>query len=303
MIKNYVALVLLLLSISLPAIAQSERGNTSRWIHSDDSSELSVTTRNNVRFNEDYTDVLSIGGDGSVEVFERQSNFTRRLKIAAGANGQLVRTYSVNGETREFDSEGKSWLAKMLAQAVGKGFDARNRAIQITRQSGTAGLLNEIPRLTGDYTKRIYLEEAVKSENFDAGALQEVLKLIASDISSDYEKATFLINTIAASPINRKPLEAYFAAIGTIKSDYEHGRVLKAVLKANPAKKEILMMTLASAASINSNYERANVLIQIAQANVQDESVRIALLNAVKTLASDYERGRVLNVVYLKEIK
>jgi hypothetical protein len=303
MIRSLTCLIFLLFSITLTATAQNERNSTSRWNHSDGSTELSVTVRNDVRFNDDYTDVSSINGDGSLEVFERRAGFSRQLKIAAGANGQLVRTYLVNGQERSFDAEGKDWLAKIMAEAVGKGFDAKARAIQIIRQRGAAALLNEIPRLTGDYTKRVYLEEAVKSGNLDAGALNEVLKQTGADISSDYEKATLLINTVNTSSTNRKTQEAYFAATGTIKSDYERGRVLKSVLKANAANKEILLPIIASAAKINSDYEKANVLIQAAQAKEQGEAIRSALLNAVKTITSDYERGRVLNAVYLNETK
>jgi hypothetical protein len=303
MIKSLILMFFLLFSITLTATAQNERNSTSRWNHSDGSTELSVTMRNDVRFNHDYTDVSSINGDGSFEVKERRGSFTRQLKIVPGADGQLVRTYTVNGETRALDAEGKDWLAKILNEAIRKGFDARARAIQIIRQRGATALLNEIPQLAGDYTKRVYLEEAVKSGNLDAGALQEVLKQTGRDISSDYEKATLLINTVSKAATNRKTLDAYFSAVETIKSDYEHGRVLKAVLKVNAENKEILPLSVASAAKINSDYEKANVLIQVARVKVQDESTRSALLNAVKTITSDYERGRVLNAVYLNEPK
>lgn len=303
MIKNLFLMATLLLTITLTAIAQKERNSTSRWIESDGSTELSVTMRNNVRFSDDYTDVLSISNDGFLEARERRGGVTREIRITNGANGQFVRTYTVNGEVRPFDTEGKSWLAKMLSEAVSKGLDARNRAVQIIRQRGVDALLNEVQTLKGDYTKRIYLEEAVKSGNLDANVLQEILKQTERDISSDYEKATLLINVIDASSINSKTLDDYFAAIDTIKSDYEHARVLKAVLKSNSENKEILMPIIFSAAKISSDYEKANVLIRVAQAKMMDERIRAAFLSAVKTINSDHERGRVLNVVYLDEVK
>ena len=70
MIKSFILMVFLLLSITLTATAQNERA--SRWNHSDGSTDLSVTMRNNVRFSDDYTDVSSIDGDGSLEVLERR---------------------------------------------------------------------------------------------------------------------------------------------------------------------------------------------------------------------------------------
>lgn len=303
MIKSLLLTVFLLLTISLTGIAQKERKGTSRWIESDGSTELSVTMRNDVRFNDDYTDVLSISRDGFLEARERRGGLTHEIRITSSANGQIVRTYTVNGETRPYVTEGKNWLARMLAEAVSKGFDAHNRAVQIIRQRGVSALLNEVQTLKGDYTKRIYLEEAVKSGNLDAGVLQEVLKQAERDVSSDYEKATLLINVIDASSINSKTHDDYFAAIDTIKSDYERARVLKAVLKTNPENKEILLPIISSATKIGSDYEKANVLIQVAQAKTMDERIRAAFLSAVKTIGSDHERGRVLNVIYLNEVK
>jgi hypothetical protein len=193
MIKNLFLTVFLLLTVSLTAVAQKERTGTSRWVESDDSKELSLTIRNEVQFNPDYTDVVSIAGDGFLEARERLGSSNREIRIVLGANGQLARTYTVNGEARPFDTEAKNWLAKMLAEAVAKGFDAHRRAVQIIRQHGVGALLKEVPNLKGDYTKRVYLEEAVKSGNLDAVSRREVLRL-ALDISSDYEKATLLIN-------------------------------------------------------------------------------------------------------------
>ena len=301
MIKNLSLTVLLLLTITLTALAQNE--STSRWSHSDGSTELNLTVRNNVRFNDDYTDISNISGNGSVEVFERRNGSKRQLKISAGTNGQIIRVYSVNGETRSFDDEGKSWFAKVMAEAVSKGFDAGNRAAQIIRQRGATALVSETLLLTGDYTKRVYLEAAIKSGDLSADVLQDVFKQAESDISSDYEKAMLLISSAKTSLTKRKTLDAYFAAANTIKSDYERGRVLKTVLEAYPTNKDVLMMTLASAEKIKSDYEKANVLIQVGRDKAQDEGIRKALLNAVKTITSDYERGRVLNSVYLNETK
>lgn len=300
MIKNLISAFFLLLLIAATLTAQKD--DTSTWMHSDGATELSVKRRNSVRFNDDYTDVASISGDGFLEVLERRNGLTRRIRFTAGSNGQLVRTYSVNGETRAFDEEGKKWLAKMLNEAAGKGFDAPARAAQIIRQRGAAALLSEISRLSGDYPKRIYLEEAVKSGSLDADAFQQVFKL-ANAISSDYEKATLLIGAAKSSSINRNTQDAYFATLATVKSDYEHGRVLEAVLKADSSNKEIMKLSLASAAKIGSEYERANVLIRIARTNVRDERLRAELLNVTKTIASEHERGRVLNAIYLNESK
>lgn len=298
MIKSLIFTAFLLFTLCLTATAQKEVNNsTSRWVENDGSTELSVTSRNDVRFNDDYTDVVSVSSDGFLEVRERRGGLTRELKIVVGASGQLVRTYTVNGEARAFDAEGKNWLSKILAEAVRKGFDARARAARLVRRGGPAAIINEIPRLEGDYTKRVYLEEAVKSGNPDASALRQILNLTARDISSDYEKATLLINTVSVAAAQRSTLEAFFSVVDTIESDYEHARVLKAFLKANPGDKEIIMRTLGSAGKISSDYEKATLLIDATGASPTDRNALDDYFAAANSIKSDYERGRVLKSI------
>lgn len=304
MSKIFVSTVFLLMIMSSAAIAQSER-TTHQWTNNmtDDGTELNVTVRNDVRFNDDYTDIVQVGDDSLFQAREKRGGLTRLLKITAGANGQPVRSYTVNGEARAFDAEARRWLAKLLADSFSSGLDASGRARRIYSQQGARGVLDEIPHLNGDHIKRAYLEELFKNEGLDTKTLQQAFRVAAREISSDYEKATFLINTAGAHRGNRDALATYFAAIETVKSDYEHARVLKSGLKKKEESRELLLLTITSAAKIGSDYEKANVLIQVAQAQAQDEQIRAAMLAAIKTVGSDHERGRVLQAVYLNESK
>jgi hypothetical protein len=63
---------------------------------------------------------------------------------------------------------------------------------------------------------------------------EEVLRLLldsAATISSDYEKATFLIEVSNVYTGDTRLKSAFLKAVETIKSDYERGRVLSALLK------------------------------------------------------------------------
>ncbi len=86
MIKSFISMVFFLLSITLIATAQDEQTSTSRWNNSDGSTEMSVIIRNDVQFNEDYTDVASINSEGFLKTREQHGIFTRELIILAGAN-------------------------------------------------------------------------------------------------------------------------------------------------------------------------------------------------------------------------
>jgi hypothetical protein len=63
-----------------------------------------------------------------------------------------------------------------------------------------------------------------------ANQLRDVLRQMRT-ISSDYEKATFLIAVSNVYTGDSRLKSAFLKAVETIKSDYERGRVLSVLLK------------------------------------------------------------------------
>ena len=53
----------------------------------------------------------------------------------------------------------------------------------------------------------------------------------ATEMSSDYEKATFLVEVSNAYTGDARLKSAFLKAVESIKSEYERGRVLSALLK------------------------------------------------------------------------
>jgi hypothetical protein len=86
-----------------------------------------------------------------------------------------------------------------------------------------------IASISSDYERRGVLTALVKKNQSE-----EVLRLLldsAAGISSDYEKATFLVDVSNVYTGDTRLKDAFLKAVETIKSDYERGRVLSALLK------------------------------------------------------------------------
>lgn len=97
--------------------------------HGEPAYTLSVRARG-VRLNGDGSDVADVVQGGSLEIehvllpghpdadplIARGSRATvkRTLSVRRGSNGAVVRSYRVNGNEREFGSEGRAWLARLL---------------------------------------------------------------------------------------------------------------------------------------------------------------------------------------------
>ncbi|MFP5264630.1 MAG: hypothetical protein ACLGJB_22310 [Blastocatellia bacterium] len=293
-----------------PASAQTATGQSSRsrketsvrvdddnwnWVHRDDSVSLEVNIRGKVEFADDYADIKDISDGGRVRVIDERGGTSRKFEAAAAADG-LKRSYWVNGEPRPFDNEARGWLARVLNETVRQGgYDARPRVQRILRERGPNGVLQEISQLKGDYVKRIYLDELIKSGSLDDAMVRQVLRQAADEIKSDYEKSQLLIKMSEDYLHNDSQRAIYLEGVNTIRSDYEKGRALSALLKKGELSRENLSFLLKSVAAISSDYESAQLLIKVAEGFSFDDSSRAAYMDAVATIGSDYEKGRVLS--------
>jgi hypothetical protein len=279
-------------------------GRSLRWEHrsAEDGVDITLNSKD-VEFNDDYTDIESIRGDGYFRLSETRGGTVRRLEVMPGADGQLKREYRVGGEVRPFDDEARRWFARLLSQTVaGSGHDAEARVQRLLRRGGASAVLAEIGRLKTDYARRVYASALVERGNLNGDQLAKLLSQSAKGIDSDYEKATLLIHVLKHDLADADVRAAFFETANTLSSDYERGRVLAVLFKRSDVSAATLMLALKSTRGMSSDFEKANVLIRAARMNAADESVRAAIIEAAHTLSSDHERGRVLTVVTKRQL-
>ena len=282
---------------------QSQDRSTWKWQRSDDGMKLEVKVEGKVVFAEDYSDVRDIPDNGALRIMDERTAVRKLYVVTRGADGQLRRSYSVNGETRAFDAGAREWLRGVLLLAARQGgVDARARVRRILQRGGTQALIEEISHIEGDYARRIYFEELLKVEGLDTGALTNALRDASKKISSDYERAQLLLHVADRYLAKSELLPVYFAAADQIGSDYEHRRVLSAALKKSKLGPEALLKMLKSSSVIKSDYEKATFLIEAAQLFAGETGLRSAFLEVVETITSEYERGRVLSSLAKKNI-
>jgi hypothetical protein len=278
-----------------------EDDNNWNWHHRDGSVDLQVTIRGKVEFADDYSDIKSISYGGEIRVRDDQGGVLRKFEATADG-GSIIRTYSVNGQSRAFDDDARKWLAKTLDETVrAGGYDARARVQRILMQSGPRGVLGEISRLRSDYVKRIYFDELFAQGQLDSDNARQALRLAGTEISSDYEKAQLLVKMSDSYLVNDEMRGIYVDGVNTIHSDYERGRALSALLKKGDLSTGNVLFAIKSAANIKSGYERAQLLIKIANGFALDQAAQTAYLDAVASISSDYEKGRVLAAFLKKE--
>jgi hypothetical protein len=292
----------LILALSCLVVAQKIETHQDRsnwnWIQSDDGKKIEVRVENKVEFNDDYSDVSNIPGDGALKIFDSRGPHTYRLQVTRGAAGELKREYSVDGRTREFDNEGRQWLRTVLLQAVREGgLDARNRVQRILKQRGSRGLAEELTYIKGDYVRRIYFEAFLQAPGLSNDDLKTAVRNASQTIDSDYERAQ-LLSQVARVFVSRDDLvPEFFAALDRLSSDYERRRTLTSLLTKEQPTKNALSAMANSARLISSDYEKAVFLIDAADRYHADDHLRADWFNTLGSISSDYEHHRVLSAL------
>src|SRR6266487_1994909 len=249
-------------------------------------------------FNDDFTDIATLASGGRIVIKVDYGAHDRRLTIERGPGGALEREYKVDGSVKPFDDEARTWLAETLTLLFRRsGFMAEERARWILDRRGIQGLITELGEISGDYGRRIYYEEAVKSGKLDAAGYERLVTMAGQSISSDYELAEFLITVAKTQPLSERMQAGFVTAAKSISSDYERHRVLTAALSRPGLTPAAETAMLEAAGDMSSDYELATLLIELNNARPIDDAVRPAFFKAANKLSSDYEHRRVLDAV------
>ena len=295
-----VLLALMTIGLAFVAVAQitesTKNRSTWNWIQSDDGKKIEVRVENKVEFNDDYSDVANIPGDGALKIIDSRGSHTYRLNVTRGSAGALKREYFVDGRAHEFDGEGRQWLRGVLLQATREGgLDAKERVKRILRQRGARGLAEEITYLKGDYVRRIYFEEFLQVPNLSNDELKNAVRNASQTIESDYERAQLLLQVAPVFVSKQELVPEYFAALDRMKSDYERRRTLSGILKHGQLSREALTAMARSAKAISSDYEKAVFLLEAVDRYHSDDRLRPEWFNTLRSIESDYEHHRVLS--------
>ena len=219
----------------------------------------------------------------------------RRIEIRSDASGRMTRKFTVDGDERPWDDEGRRWLASvLLAFERRTAFTADTRVPALYREGGVDAVLREVSLLSGDHARRRYFEALFKatpslSESETRRALE-----IAGQMDSDFEVAQTLIAIAKTGKIGGGST-AYLQAVRNIESDFETRRVLTTLVKSATMDEEAMTLLLNVADNIESDFELAELLLAVSSRGLGSNKARDAFFKAVGTIESNFERRRVLS--------
>ena len=293
------ALIIAALAVSLPAATPPAHAqwNEYRSSHDDGNRRLDMSVRGKIWFTDDDSDIQRLEPGGRLMIEERvRFGPERMIIITASDNGDLQRTYLVDGKAREYDAAAQAWLAGMLPNIIREsGIGAVERVKRIHAQRGVSGVLDEIELIRSSSNRRLYLTTLMSEAKLNASEATRALRA-AKTISSSSQKADVLVAAADRLPMNDASVRhAYVEAARSISSSSELRRALTRLLDLPSLQDDVYHDALTVAGQISSSSEKASLLVLAAQRHdLTDENLRAAFFSAVGSVSSSSEKRRVL---------
>jgi hypothetical protein len=264
---------------------------------SNDGEKVNIKWTGTFRLSEDEKDISWIEDGGHLSISDGIV-FKSSIELR-GVNGKVERTFWKNGFRRDYEPEGRVFLAAALDKLIRhSGVFARDRVARFLKQGGPDAVLAEITRLSdSSYVRRIYYTELAKQAELSEPLVTRILQRVPSELGSDYDKATLLIALAKLPAITEAHRVLVARAAGSISSDYDQRRTLAAIMAVQPLPAALAAAVLEATASITSSYDRSLVLKDVAGRGGLTPATSAAFMNLVNSMSSSYDKRRVLSAV------
>ena len=269
-------------------------GNMS-W--SDGTEKISINWKGAFRLSDDEKDIAWME-DGATLTIADGVILKSEVQLR-GVNGRIERTFSKNGTRRDWEPEGRAFLAAALDRMIkNSAAFAKERVAKFLKRGGPEAVLAEIDKLgKSSYTHRIYYTELTQQAELSAALLTTILQRVPAEMSSDYDKATLLIAIAKLPAITDAHRVEIARAVKNISSDYDQRRTLSAIMVARPLSAALAAAVLDAAGSISSSYDRSLVLQDVAEHGGVSAATGSTFAGLVQSMGSSYEKRRVLTAL------
>ena len=156
-----------------------------------DSCEVAIRFEGEPRFTEDFRTLQSLGVS---RIFRRRREQFART---AGARDSLANwcarlQYTVNGQRRDFDAEGRQWLDTVIREFFRRtAYASKERVAWLFRNGGADRVLGEIDQMPSTYPQHAYMSALIDQAAPTRATLDRMLQR-ARGWSSDYYKSGLL---------------------------------------------------------------------------------------------------------------
>ncbi len=309
---NFLALIILtFLFIQPNEVFSQKRSNRStsittkdgrRTIHiTDNNKDFRIEYEGDVTLSDDDKDIIAITEGGFIEITKSSFGNRRRILIESDRTGNLIRKYYVNHREKDYNPEGKSWLAEILTEVVRTTtIAAKTRVDRFYNRGGVNAVFNEVGKMESDHVKSAYLKLLLK-KNLNNNELIGVIDHAAQKIGSDHYLSQILKSNQKAFLANSQTTDAYIKASKSLGSDHYKTQILKTVINDNSMTDSNLGTLLKMSEDIGSDHYISQIVFEIMRKRDLNSQNISQILALSKEIGSDHYRSQIVKKIINEE--
>ncbi|KGE15458.1 hypothetical protein [Sphingobacterium deserti] len=293
--KNIIFAGFILLALVSYTSAQTVNNKTITWEASDDNGKTKLIVKGEVSISDDDERIVSIAKNGAIN-YEQKSN---KLQVTAGNNGKLI--YRINKrEKAVLDADDKKLLQSAIHMMISRGINAEARTKRLYAKSGRDGVLQELPKLQGDYARQKYLS-ALLSLGMSTPEMTDVLTNIGQYLTSDYYNAELLTNVMTIYLLDKATSKAYLNIVRDMKSDYYQYSILQKMMN-NKLNSEQMVEVVDIVKTMKSDYYQSEVYKNLLKRAAFGETAFNETLDLVFSMKSDYYKTEIIKNLLKRQL-
>ena len=247
-----------------------------------------------VTVSDDDRDVVAISAGGYLKISKSAFGSKRRISIEADRNGNLIRKYYEGWSQKDYEPNGRAWLAEVLPEIVRSStLGAEDRVDRIYTGGGMTAFVNEVGRLEGDYVKTAYIKIVLCKDLQDA-EVNQLIGVMGREVKSDHYLASLLKDNYVLFLASPQRVTSFVEASRSIASDHYMKEVLERVVTSDQITESQIPSVLAAASSIQSDHYLSSLLVDLMDDKELSVNTLVSLLRISEDIQSDHYLSEVL---------
>ena len=253
---------------------------------------IDVRAGGEVALRDGAADVESLPAGGYFTVQQRVGSSTHRAEWHPASGGGVTRSYTVNGERRDF-AEARPWLDRFFPEIRRHtSIGARARFSRVLAQRGVSGVLDEAAAAESGATRQVFLE-GIAERDLSPAETQRFLQA-AGGISSGSTRRDLLLKMAARRPLTADQWTAWLAAASTVSSGSDRRELLHAAVAKYPRGRALPDGFFRALDGISSSSDRREVLTRLLAVRGGEPGTLGSVLASTAKLGSSSDRREVL---------
>ncbi|HCX21146.1 MAG: hypothetical protein CMB89_12030 [Flammeovirgaceae bacterium] len=264
--------------------------------------EFDVEYEGKIQLSDDDRDIIGISPGGYFELSKSSFGASRKIKIESDGDG-LSKRYYVGWSEKEYEPEGRKWLAEVLPELVrSTTIAAESRVNRIYKKGGASALINELSLLNSDYVSDKYFELAFEKPLTDQDQAK-ALEVAGETVNSDHYLSQILSNYLKKFGLSETTVSNFIEAADEISSDHYKTNVLTVVMKSDQIKGAQLTQLIAASDDIGSDHYKSNLLMEVLERkDLTDEQLEEVLKQAGYMGSDHYLCNTLLKAIKSQEL-